>query len=146
MSILLVLSVILSIGAVTAQAAYVPKFEAYGGLTTNRSLTGSAGLLNTYVEYCNFSSSVSDHTDSAKYTWCKTYSITNGVYSTIKTCSSNYTTSTVAHSYTNGGFLSITSITAKAEYVGDIYLTSSVGSGVLEHIMIRTLRSGAPNY
>lgn len=128
----------------TVNAAYTPKHQDYTGLNSNRTLTGQAAKLQSFVTYSILSSVATDHEDSGKFVWCAPYTY-SGSYHQGVSKTSGYVTSTVAHTM-NDGFITVDSTTAKAEYLGNIYLTSLINSGVLEEVRIRTYRSGAPQY
>lgn len=146
MTILILLIVIMTIGAVTVQA-YPIVSVSYVGLYNDRSYEGTYGRLNTYVQHCAFSASSSyygqQHVNSGKYAWCApyTYSGTNYIQGTSKT--SGFVSSPTAYTYTDG-WITVNSSTAKIEYLGNMYLTSDIGSGVIEAVKIITKISGAP--
>lgn len=138
--------IILSVLCMTpVYAAYNPKHQDYTGLSSDYTLTGQAAKLQTFVTYSVLSSAVSDHEDSGKFVWCAPYTISGSSYIQGTSKTSGYVTNIVAHTL-GDGLITIDSSTAKAVYLGNIYLTSSINSGVLEEVRIRTYRSGAPHY
>ena len=148
MTVLILLTVAMTVGAVTVQAyPVVEPSQPYTGLYEDHSFEGTYGRLNTYVQHCAFSASNSSygqqHIYSGKYAWCApyTYSGTNYIQGTSKT--SGFVYLTPAYTYLDG-WITVDSSTAKIEYLGNMYLTSDIGSGVIEAVKIITKISGAP--